>query len=139
MATHIVAPLAELPPGSRLRVEVRGRGIAVFNVDGKLFAISDRCPHMGGSLCKGRLIGLVEASEPGQYQYSRPQEILRCPWHGWEFDLATGRSRFDPDRWKVRAHNARVVGGADLAEAEVELVAETFPVRVEDDYVVVEA
>ena len=51
---------------------------------------------------------------------------MRCPWHAWEFDLRTGRSWFDPERTRVKAY-----------PVEVEH-AETFPVSVEDDYVVVE-
>ena len=77
------------------------------------------------------LTGLVEAKAPGDYSFSRPGEILRCPWHGWEFDLATGESRFDPRRHKTRAYRVTA------APAE-ELRAETVPVRVEEDYVVVE-
>jgi 3-phenylpropionate/trans-cinnamate dioxygenase ferredoxin subunit len=51
-----------------------------------------------GSLARGKLTGLVLSQEPGTYQYSRAGEMLRCPWHGWEFDVRTGRSWCDPDR-----------------------------------------
>ena len=53
MSKHVVAPLADLPPGSRKLVTVKGRPVVVFNVDGELFALVDRCPHKGGSLCEG--------------------------------------------------------------------------------------
>ena len=134
---HVVALAAELPPGNRKLVTIRDRGIAVFNVGGEYFAILDRCPHEGGSLCKGKLIGLVESSEPGDYRYSRRGEIVRCAWHGWEFDLRTGKSLCDPDRWRVKSYEVAVQHGADLAEGPY--VAETFPVTIEDDYVVIEA
>ena len=144
MSKHVVAPVRDIPPGSRKRVMVKGRPVVVFNVDGEFFGILDRCPHQGGSLCEGKLIGLVEANEPGDYAYTRRGEILRCPWHGWEFDIRTGRSRIDPDRLKAPAFAVAVAAGADLAEqissAEPEqLQAETFPVTVEEQYVVVEA
>ncbi len=132
MAKVVVAPVAEMPPGSRRRIQTETRAIAVFNVGGEFFAINDRCPHGGGSLSCGVLTGLVESDGPGRYRYSRKGEILRCPWHAWEFDLRTGRSVCDPARMKVRQWPARVEPGAALA-------AETFPVSVEDDYVVVEA
>ena len=81
MARHVVATVAEIPPGARKRVEVEGRPVAIFNVKGEFFALLDRCPHQGASLCKGKLVGLVESTAPGQYRYSRHGEIIRCPWH----------------------------------------------------------
>jgi nitrite reductase/ring-hydroxylating ferredoxin subunit len=72
--------------------------------------------HEGASLCKGRVVGLVEASEPGPYQYSRRGELIRCPWHGWEFDLRTGKSWCEPDRSKVRSYELKVEPGVALVE-----------------------
>ncbi|HET8522436.1 MAG TPA: Rieske 2Fe-2S domain-containing protein, partial [Thermomicrobiales bacterium] len=83
---HRVATIAEIPPGSRKIVEIAGRSIGVFNVDGRFFAVKNSCPHQGGPLCLGPTIGLVTSSAPGDFQYEREGEILRCPWHGWEFD-----------------------------------------------------
>jgi len=54
MARHIVATVDDIPPGKRMLVNVRGREIGIFNVDGEYLAISNRCPHEGASLCKGR-------------------------------------------------------------------------------------
>jgi 3-phenylpropionate/trans-cinnamate dioxygenase ferredoxin subunit len=132
MPKHVVARVADIPPGARRLVQLDHRAIAVFNVGGEFFAVNDRCPHGGGSLSCGVLTGLVEAEAPGRYRYSRKGEILRCPWHAWEFDLRTGRSVCDPRRMKVKQWPVSVEHGADL-------VAETFPVTVEDDYVVIEA
>lgn len=132
---HIVAPLREIPPGSRKLVEAAGRPIVVLNVGGRLYAVSNRCPHAGGQLVHGKLVGLTEASEPGVYRYSRKGEILKCPWHGWEFDLATGKSWCDPETVRVRAYQVDVEPGAKVAEEPRTL--ETFEVSVEDDYVVV--
>ena len=137
MPKHVVAALEELPPGTRKRVEVEGRAVVVFNVAGELFALLDRCPHRGASLCEGRLTGLIEASEPGRYHFSRAGEILRCPWHGWEFDIRTGRSRCDPERVRARAYEVSVAHGDALADGPYRL--ETFEVSVEKDYVVVTA
>jgi nitrite reductase/ring-hydroxylating ferredoxin subunit len=137
MAKHVIAPLRDFPAGSRRLVDVKGRAIVVFNVDGEFFALANRCPHQGGSLVQGRLVGLIEASEPGCYRYSRRGEIIRCPWHGWEFDLRTGKSWCEPDRVRARQFSVSIAAGAKLVEGSY--VAETFPVRVEDDYVVIEA
>ncbi len=134
---HVVARVAELPPGSRRLVTIRGREVVVFNVEGEYFALLDRCPHQGGSLSRGKLTGLAEASAPGEVRYSRRGEIIRCPWHGWEFDLRTGRSWCDPVRLRVKNYIATTLPGTALVEGPY--TAQTFEVTVEDDYVVVEA
>jgi nitrite reductase/ring-hydroxylating ferredoxin subunit len=136
MTRHVVATVDQIPPGERMLVTVGGREIGIFNIAGEYFALGNRCPHNGGSLCKGRIVGLVEASEPGAYRFSRRGELLRCPWHGWEFDLRTGKSWCEPDRTKVRSYDLTVEPGAALTEDT--LTAETFPVSVEKQYVVVE-
>ena len=87
-------------------------------------------------MCEGKLIGLLEASEPGKYRYTRRGEIVRCPWHGWEFDLRTGKSYCEPDRIKARRFSIDVKAGREVVEGPY--VAETFPVSVEEQYVVVE-
>ncbi|WP_424811704.1 Rieske (2Fe-2S) protein [Roseococcus sp. YIM B11640] len=133
MTRHVVAPVAEIAPGERRLVELDGKRIVLFNLEGEFFALSDRCPHQGGPLSKGPVMGLVQSACPGEYSYDREGEIVRCPWHAWEFDIRTGKSRFDPRRMKVRAFPACVEKGEAL-----ELQAETFPVSVEQEYVVVE-
>src|SRR5438477_3370487 len=136
MGKHVVAAVGEIPPGERKLVSVAGRAIVVFNVGGEFFALNNRCPHRGGSLAQGWLTGLVEAGAPGEYRYSRRGEIVRCPWHAWEFDIRTGRSWCDPQRLRARRYTVSVKKGAQLVEGPYK--AETFPVSVENDYVVVE-
>ena len=126
MASHPVARVGEIPPGGRKIVEVGGRSIGVFNVDGEFFALRNRCPHQGGPLCEGQVLAAIAATGPGEYEHGRPGDIVRCPWHAWEFSIRTGQSWFDPERTRVKAY-----------PVEVEH-AETYPVSVEDDYVVVE-
>ena len=136
MGRHVVAAVGEIPPNGSKLVEVKGRRIALFHVNGEYFALADRCPHEGGSLCAGRLTGLVTAREPGRYEYSRPNEIVQCSWHGWEFDLRTGQSWCDPDSIRARTYEVRVEPGEALARGP--FVAETFPVSVENRYIVIE-
>jgi len=136
MPRHVVAKATELPPGSRKLVRVAGRDIVIFNIKGELFALSDRCPHKGGSLSRGKLTGLVESRAPGTYHYSRVGEVLRCPWHGWEFDVRTGRSWCDPARLRLMNYTVSVEPGAKLVEGPY--LAETHPVAIEDAYIVVE-
>ena len=133
---HVVARAAELPPGARKLVRVGNRDIVVLNIGGELFALADACPHRGGSLFRGKLTGAVSSRAPGAYEFSRQGEILRCPWHGWEFDVRTGRSWCDPERVRAVGYAVAVAPGAKLAEGGY--AAETFRVSLEEDYVVVE-
>ena len=109
----------------------------MFNLGGSFYALLNRCPHQGGALCRGTLVGLVTSGEPGRFDYSRPGEMLKCPWHAWEFDIRTGQSWCDPDDMKVRSYAVRVEAGEALAKGP--FVAETFPVAVDRDYLVIEA
>jgi nitrite reductase/ring-hydroxylating ferredoxin subunit len=133
---HVVARAADLMPGTRKLVTVEGRGIVVLNIKGELFALSNTCPHKGASLCNGLLTGLVRSTKPGEYQYERAGEILRCPWHQWEFDVRTGRSYCDPRRLRLMQFPIAVEPGASVVEGPY--VAETFPVTIEDDYIVLD-
>jgi nitrite reductase/ring-hydroxylating ferredoxin subunit len=111
---YVVAPVSELPDGGRLIVNVAGRSIGVFRVGDDYYALRNRCPHAGGELCRGRVVGRLESERPGDYVHDLSRPLVACPWHGWEFDLATGQSYVDPARLRVRA----------------------YPVAVEDDHVV---
>jgi len=133
---HVVARAADLMPGTRKLVTVEGRGIVVLNIKGELFALSNTCPHKGASLCNGLLTGLVRSTKPGEYQYERAGEILRCPWHQWEFDVRTGRSYCDPRRLRLMQFPIAIEPGASVVEGPY--VAKTFPVTIEDDYIVLD-
>lgn len=137
MASHVVAATAEFPPGTRRVIEIDGRALVVFNVKGEYFALLDKCPHNGGSLAAGVVTGLLQSAEPGCYSYAREGEIIRCPWHGWEFDIKTGRSFCSVIRARARAFPVHIEPGQTIVEGPYR--AETVPVRVEDDYVVVDA
>lgn len=111
-----VCAVDELPSGQKRRVFVGGRPIALCRTaSGELYAVSDNCPHQGASLCAGTLGGMNMPSAPGVYEWGREGEILRCPWHGWEFDVTSGRSAWGEDHFRLA----------------------TYPVTVEDGYVVV--
>ena len=71
---------AEVPPGCAKEVEVEGKALSVFNVNGTFYALDDICPHKGGPLSEGSLEGTV----------------VTCPWHGWKFDVQTGISPINP-------------------------------------------
>ncbi|MBV9545926.1 MAG: Rieske 2Fe-2S domain-containing protein, partial [Chloroflexi bacterium] len=90
-------------------------------------------------------LGFLRSAGVGEFEYSRPGEVVRCPWHGWEYDIRTGQSWFDPRRVLVRRYDVSVEPGTQLvAEIGMEglqkgpYVAETYPVTVEQQYVLVE-
>lgn len=136
MAQHIVARTYDIPAGGNKVVTINGREIVVFHANGRFFALLNRCPHEGAPLQKAACVAHLTASDPGEFTRSRVGEIIRCPWHGWEFDMATGQSYFDPKGTKVRSYPVTVTDGAVLAKGHY--VAETFPVSVEDSYVIVD-
>ena len=137
MGRHVVGLVGELPPGERKIVEAEGRSVGVFNVGGRFYALRNSCPHQAAPLCLGSVTGTAEASKPGEYRWAREGEILRCPWHGWEFDITTGRSIFSPHRTRVRSYEVTVepADGTPVGDGDVESV-ETYPVSVEDGWVV---
>jgi nitrite reductase/ring-hydroxylating ferredoxin subunit len=136
MKRYVIARTDEVEPGSSKLVSVAGREIAVFNVRGEFFALANRCPHESGPLCLGKIVGLAEADRPGQYRLSRPGEFVKCPWHGWEFEIRTGQSWCDPTKIRARAYDASIENGSDLVKGPY--VAETFVVSIDRNYIVIE-
>jgi nitrite reductase (NADH) small subunit len=134
VSKHVVGTTAEIGPGQRKIVDVEGVSIGVFNVHGTYFALRNRCPHQGAPLCRGSLKGTALPSLPGEYLWAREGEILRCPWHGWEFDVTTGRSICNPHRVRVRAYEVTVDVPTD---GEPDPGVETYPVTVQAGSVVV--
>ncbi|MBM4124141.1 MAG: Rieske 2Fe-2S domain-containing protein [Nitrospira sp.] len=76
-----VAKLTDLEPGACLSVEAEGVYIALYNVDGTIYATDNTCPHAGGPLGEGTLCG----------------DVVECPWHGWRFNVKTGKRPENPD------------------------------------------
>lgn len=106
-----VGALEELERDGRLVARVGGREIGVVLADGAPRALRNRCPHHGGPLCLGA-VRERESGTPGRYDRSG-QQVLRCPWHGWEFDLESGRCLDDPAMrvavYPVTARNGRLL------------------------------
>src|SRR5437868_7150722 len=111
MARHIVARATEIPPGGNKVVELDGRDIVIFHVNGEFFALLNRCPHEGAPLDKAACVARLTSPEPGVYVRDRVGELLRCAWHGWEFDMRNGQSWFAPKRVKVRSFPVAVETG----------------------------
>ncbi|MFC6724589.1 Rieske (2Fe-2S) protein [Halobium palmae] len=115
MAEHAVVGAEELAPGEHLVVELEGREIGVYNVDGDYYAYTNWCAHQSGPICEGSTSGLLEAEFDRETMrtttsYGREGEIVACPWHGWEFDLVTGECHSRPGV-KLISHEVRVEDG----------------------------
>jgi nitrite reductase/ring-hydroxylating ferredoxin subunit len=101
-----------LKPGQRQLVDVDGLKIAIVNVDGELFAFRNECPHMGAPMVHGVVTGTMLPCQPHEYKYGRENEIVRCPLHGWEFDIKTGKSLFDPNGFRIKTYEVREEEGS---------------------------
>jgi len=91
----------EIAPGQGKMVELNGKKIAIFNVEGAFYAIDDTCTHRGGPLSQGTLDG----------------KQVKCPWHGGVFDITTGEVSGPPPFKGVSRYNVRIEGG----DVEVEV------------------
>lgn len=110
MTRHLVADLSELEEGRPLIVTVRGRSVGLIKTDGTVYAIRNVCPHKGAPVCRGRVGGTMLPSEPATFAFGLQGMILQCPWHGWEFDLRTGKTMCPkPDR-QLTAYRVIVEG-----------------------------
>jgi 3-phenylpropionate/trans-cinnamate dioxygenase ferredoxin subunit len=102
----------DLAPGEKRRIVVGSRAIALCrSASGEYFAIGDNCPHQGASLCAGALGGTTLPSTPGQYAWGREGEVLKCPWHAWEFDVRSGRSLFGDEKMRIASYELRIEDG----------------------------
>ncbi len=75
MTQHRAACVTDIPNGTGKELVIDGKIIALYHVDGEYYAVDGVCPHAGGPLGKGML----------------RKNIVTCPWHGWQFDVTTGR------------------------------------------------
>jgi len=96
--------------GDRVIGEVDGLEIAVFRIDGKYYALANYCVHQGGPLCEGELTSRVTVDEDGWERIEEGESTVLCPWHGWMFDVTTGRS-VDDERYAVPTYDVEVEGG----------------------------
>ncbi len=113
MTWHDVGSVTDLEREGRVIARVEGREVGVVRAGGELRGVRNRCPHHGGPLCLGtveeRLVG-----EPGGYELSG-LSVLRCPWHGWEFDPATGAC-LDDSTLRVAVYPAKADDGRVLVD-----------------------
>jgi len=114
-----VAKLADVTPGRFTPVALgRGRILLTQLSNGTVCAIASRCPHQGADLEAGCIVDLVTSQRPGTILTDPERPVVRCPWHGFEYDLATGCAVVAPPEHR-------------------NLKIRTFQVEINDDDVVI--
>jgi nitrite reductase/ring-hydroxylating ferredoxin subunit len=153
----VVGKVTDFRNGDRKIIDVNGKSVGVFRVDDQFYAIRNRCPHQWGPLCLGDFAPRPVSGGPGDVHLDSGPPLIACPWHGWEYDLATGQSFMGPGRGNMaalsydvtvlpgselagRAADGEAAGGPPRADGRIPgpYIAETMPVSVEQDYVVVD-
>lgn len=109
MTWHDAAGTDEVTPGNPKIVKIAGKEIGVFQEGGSYHAVLNFCPHAGAEICRGRVTGRVECDADGKLTYNADARTLRCPWHHWEFDLATGEAVV-PMRSRLKIYPVRIEG-----------------------------
>jgi nitrite reductase (NADH) small subunit len=115
-----VAALSELRDGGLTIVRVGVLEIGIARWGRELYAIRNVCPHALGPICKGPVIPRLRSSAVGDYQTDPDAPVLVCPWHRWEFDLATGAALADA-RMRLRRFPVRVESGRVLIDVPARL------------------
>lgn len=100
---------SDIPPKGAKIVDLQSRSIGIFNVNGRYHALLNVCPHRGAALCEGPVSGTTCPTEGRAFIYGRENEIVRCAWHGWEFDIRTGEFLVNP-KIKARTYPVSVEG-----------------------------
>ena len=96
-------------------VAVEGVEIGIVRWNGELYALGNRCPHMGGPACS-RAVALMTAPEaPGRLESDSTQPVVTCAWHNWEFDARSGRSVV-PSRFRLKTYLVTVSDGRVYVE-----------------------
>jgi nitrite reductase (NADH) small subunit len=117
-----VAAKDEIMEGACKIVKVKNAEYCIYKVNGEYYAWRNACPHFGAPVCKGTITGTRLPSLVYEYKLGRENEIVRCPWHGWEFDLMTGEHLVDPQT-KLRQGKLDITSAEQesLEKAELEL------------------
>ncbi|WFU05103.1 Rieske (2Fe-2S) protein (plasmid) [Rhizobium sp. CB3171] len=107
--------IEDVGPSSPKIVKVGQLSIGIFEIEDGYAAMLNVCPHRAGQLCEGPVCGTAKSTDRMEFVYDRAGQIIRCAWHGWEFDIKSGTCLVDE---KLRAR--------------------AFPVHVEEDEIYIE-
>jgi nitrite reductase/ring-hydroxylating ferredoxin subunit len=112
---YTVCKSEDIEKGQMRAVTVDGKSIVVARTQkGEVYALRNVCPHKGPALSDGSLDGTCFSDTAGEYQLENAGEVLKCPWHNWEFDIKTGCSIFDPENVRVKTFEVTEAEGKVL-------------------------
>jgi nitrite reductase (NADH) small subunit len=97
MNRYFAAKVADVITNGRVIATIKGMEIGIFHVNGEFYAWRNVCPHAAAPVCEGQVCGTRLPSLVYEYAYGKDREVVRCPWHGWEFDLQHGRHLANTD------------------------------------------
>jgi nitrite reductase (NADH) small subunit len=117
---HAVGPVDEFPSGQIRIVKIGARSIGIINTGEKLYAVLNVCPHELAPICvKASVSGTMLPSATGTVEYGLRNRILRCPWHGYEYDLEDGgKTVFTSFKARVRMFPVTVEDGQVQVEVK---------------------
>jgi nitrite reductase/ring-hydroxylating ferredoxin subunit len=115
VSSQDVGPVEAFPEGEVRVVSAGRREVGVTCWLGQLYAMRNVCPHQRGPVCRGWLTPRLTATAPGTMELRDEAPVIACPWHGWEFDLRSGRALSD-ERYALRTYPVRVENGRVLVE-----------------------
>jgi nitrite reductase/ring-hydroxylating ferredoxin subunit len=122
MAQYKLAPLEKLEGNNRLFIDIKGTEIVVLEHEGEVYAVRNLCPHQYGDVGEGMIERKIVADVPNvgeriQERYEPGKRVIRCPCHGWAFDLDSGDNIADPQNAPgIQTYEATVEDGVIYIE-----------------------
>jgi nitrite reductase/ring-hydroxylating ferredoxin subunit len=115
MREIVLGPVSSFTDPGRKVVDIDGVEVGVFHLKGRFTAYENLCPHQGGPVCQGKIVPRVEEivgadRRSNGMSFSKTQTNIVCPWHGYEFDIATGCHQGD-QRLRLRMIDVHVADG----------------------------
>lgn len=101
MRWHSAGAIERFADRHAIGMTLAGTPVGIVRVDGAFHAFRNECPHQGAPLCAGRFAGTMIPSRPNTLEYGLEYRVIRCPWHGWEFDVESGDAVFGITRRRL--------------------------------------
>lgn len=114
----LAGTIDEFPPRAWRVARVGKRAIGIYNTGERLHAVLNVCPHEGAPLCVRPLGGTMLPAAPERLEYGLEDRVLRCPWHGWEFDVETGEMLFGTGSRRLTTFPVTVEGDRVFIDVE---------------------
>lgn len=111
MAKTLIGTVDDFPDNSCKAIQRGRKKVLIWRSGTKFYGTQENCPHQGASLDCEKLTGTMIPSHPKNLEYGMDGLIVRCPWHKWEYSVATGESVFETDNGKLKTYSVDVENG----------------------------